>query len=465
MTLVDMRLKEASVYGYCLGYVAQGGTYNFMSAYFVLFLTNCVGMESSIAGTIASIALFAEVIAGIIVGNISDNCKLRMGRRRPFILAAAICMPIILLMISQTIKTHSWIYYLFFAVAFRIVFSTFEIPNNALGAEIATGYDERTALRTRSRAFSIIGNAIGYVLPLLVLSCFADNQQRGWQVIGIILASVTLISWFGSYVITGISGADKNVNLHKSNSTKDKGNILRNYYELVKLKPMRLLIIYKSAFSCAFALFNVSTIYYLSYCQNLKNDVSAYIWIYNIVIFVAMTPIVNKMALKYGKTNQQIITMSAAAITGILVFVFAPNNFVASVLYIGVFAAMQTSFWQLSSSIFYDLIEVDEYKNGKRREGDIMSFVSVLGTLVTAVMVQIFGKMLSSVGFNPLLEQQSESVINFLNIFYILIPSICFVIGVIALIFFPINKVVFNKLKEAIELKNSGLDYDEHILD
>lgn len=309
MTLVGMRSKEASVYGYCLGYVAQGGTYNFMSAYFVLFLTNCVGMESSIAGTIASIALFAEVIAGIIVGNISDNCKLRMGRRRPFILVAAICMPIILLMISQTIKTYSWIYYLFFAVAFRIVFSTFEIPNNALGAEIATGYDERTALRTRSRVFSIIGNAIGYVLPLLILSHFADNQQRGWQVIGIILASVALISWFGSFIITGISGADKNVNLHKDNGAKGKGNILKNYYELVKLKPVRLLIIYKSAFSCAFALFNVSTIYYLSYCQNLKNDVSAYIWIYNIVIFVAMTPIVNKMALKYGKTNQQIITM------------------------------------------------------------------------------------------------------------------------------------------------------------
>ena len=61
------------MYSYGLGFLGQGTAYNFMSAYFVVFLTNCVGLNSSLAGTISSLALLVEVIGGMIFGNLSDN--------------------------------------------------------------------------------------------------------------------------------------------------------------------------------------------------------------------------------------------------------------------------------------------------------------------------------------------------------------------------------------------------------
>lgn len=185
-------------------------------------------------------------------------------------------------------------------------------------------------------------------------------------------------------------------------------------------------------------------------------------YVLSIVIFIIMTPMANKMALAFGKANQQMITMGISAAIGFAVFFIAPRSVIGAALYVIGFSIMQTSFWQLSSSIFYDVVEVDEYVNYKRREGDIMSLVSVLGTLITAIIVQLFGLLLDSAGFDAALAVQPEGVIYFLNLSYILVPSICFVIGFAALKVFPINKRTFGSLLRALERRKAGKDYEEY---
>lgn len=436
-----------------------------MAAYFVVFLTNCVGLSSSMAGTITSIALLVEVVTGMIVGNLSDNCTSPMGKRRPFVLAASLTMPVIMVLIMRTIHgsvSMRFAYYLVFSIAFRLSFSTFEIPNNAFGAEIAAGYDERTRLRTMSRVFSIIGNTLGYVMPLWILELFPENQEAGWQTIGVIIAVVAFGSWFSSFELTrkrAVVGV----------KTGKRGNVARdifvNYWQLCKLRAMRLLIVYKAAFACAFALFNIGTIYYLKYSLGLGNRYSSYMYVLSIIVFIIMTPIANKMALSFGKSRQQMITMGISAAMGFGVFFLAPRSVIGAALYVIGFSIMQTSFWQLSSSIFYDVVEVDEFANDKRREGDIMSLVSVLGTLVTAVIVQLFGVMLDASGFDASLAAQPEGVVHFLNAAYILMPSLCFVIGFVALKVFPINKKTFGSLLRALERRRAGKDYGEYMED
>ena len=451
--------------GYGIGYIGQGNTYNFMAAYFVVFLTNCVGLNSAMAGSITSIALLVEVVTGMVVGNLSDNCTSPMGKRRPFVLAASLTMPVIMVLIMRTIHGSAAVqfaYYLAMSIAFRLSFSTFEIPNNAFGAEIAAGYDERTWLRTMSRAFSIIGNTLGYVMPLWVLELFPENQEAGWQAIGIIIAAVAFGSWFSSFKLTkkrAVVGTKKE---RRGNVARD---IFVNYWQLSKLRSMRLLIVYKAAFACAFALFNIGTIYYLKYSLNLGNQYSSYMYVLSIIVFIIMTPIANKMALSFGKANQQMITMAISAVIGFGVFFLAPRSMIGAALYIIGFSVMQTSFWQLSSSIFYDVVEVDEFANDQRREGDVMSLVSVLGTLITAVIVQFFGAFLDGAGFDPGLAVQPDSVVHFLNAAYILLPSVCFLVGFVALKVFPINKKTFGSLLRALERRRAGKDYSQYMGD
>lgn len=55
--------------GYGLGSLGLGATYYFMSAYFVVFLTNCVGLNPTAATSISALALMVEVVYGMTVGS------------------------------------------------------------------------------------------------------------------------------------------------------------------------------------------------------------------------------------------------------------------------------------------------------------------------------------------------------------------------------------------------------------
>ena len=452
---------------YGTGYLGQGLTYGFMSTYLVLFLTNCVMMSSSVAATISSAALILEVFMGMLVGNLSDSCTSKMGKRRPFMLAAGIAIFPIMTLLFRKVSfggAGMVIYYLIFSMLFRVCFSTWEIPNQALGAELVSGYDERTELRTTTRFFSVVGNALGYMLPLAVLSLFADNTSGGWWATGIIIGLITMGSWLFSFAANKGKGAF----LRPEDAVKHTnraGEIIKSYGELVKLKAGKLAVLYKTAFSCAYALFNVATIYYLKYSAGFDNRFMSYMYIVTSAVFLAVTPVINRMALKRGKVTQQMISMGVCGGIGVIIFFLCPGTIAGTLIYMALFAFMQTSFWQVSSAIFYDVIEADEWVNHKRREGDMMSMISVLGTLVSAVMVQLFGIILDGAGFDAALETQNAAVVSMLNITFILLPAVFLILGTLVLKIFPINKKTFKSIRNALDKRARGEDYSEYMDD
>lgn len=455
------------MWGYGIGAAGQGSCYKFMGSYFVSFLVNCVYLDAGKASLIASLALYIEAIAGVLIGNISDTFPSKMGRRRPFILTSAIILPVVLILITHRVvasEALTVMYYLILAIMFRVLFSNFEIPYMALGAEVAKDYDERTKLRTVTRYCGILGNIIGYVASPFILGLFRNNEEMGWQVTGIVVAFFVCVPLLLCVKMTEGKGVviEKGSIERKSNIFS---SIFKNYFELARLKPMRLLIVYKACFGSAMALFDVGMIFYLTCSLGLSNTNSALIYALQIVVFLLFTPVVKRMALSMGKAKQQLYALGAGGILGVIIFLVKPSHIVSGVLYMCIFAIVQTSFWQLSGSIFYDCVEVDEWVNGKRREGDIMSMVSVLGTLVTALMVQVFGILLEMSGYDASAAVQSDSAVLFLNVCYILLPSVLTIIAAVSVKLLPINKKTFESLQMGLERRRNGESYDEYMED
>ena len=94
-----------------------------------------------------------------------------------------------------------------------------------------------------------------------------------------------------------------------------------------------------------------------------------------------------------------------------------------------------------------------------------MSLVSVFGTIITAIMVQVFGILLDFAGFNPDLAVQPDSAQWLIGAMYVLVPSICFLIGALALKVFPVNKKTFASLLEVLKLRREGKDYSQYMED
>ena len=63
------------------------------------------------------------------------------------------------------------------------------------------------------------------------------------------------------------------------------------------------------------------------------------------------------------------------------------------------------------------------------------------------------------------LLQRADSVVSFLDIGYILVPSLCCLAGFLALKAFPINKKTFSSLQKALALREQGESYDEYMDD
>lgn len=65
-----------------------------ITSYFMLYLTDVVGLQSKIVGTIFLIAMLFDAINDPIIGGIADRTRTKIGTYRPWMIAAAVpyCM-------------------------------------------------------------------------------------------------------------------------------------------------------------------------------------------------------------------------------------------------------------------------------------------------------------------------------------------------------------------------------------
>jgi len=69
-----------------------GGT--IIPFYFLFFLTDVAGVRPGVAGTLLLVARIWDAVNDPLVGAISDRTRMRLGRRRPYILAGAVPLAI-----------------------------------------------------------------------------------------------------------------------------------------------------------------------------------------------------------------------------------------------------------------------------------------------------------------------------------------------------------------------------------
>ncbi len=126
------------------------------------------------------------------------------------------------------------------------------------------------------------------------------------------------------------------------------------------------------------------------------------------------------------------------------------------------FTVLNESFRLLSMSIFYDITDIDYLASGFKREGDIMALVSVLGTFITAISINLYGFLFDLFGFDPSLAVQTHVVQGYLSFSYILVPAFCFILCSLALHSCPITKDSLEIVKKAIILRSKGESYERY---
>ncbi len=156
-------------------------TNSIIAAYFLLFLTDVVGMSPAVAGIAILIGRTWDYINDPLIGNISDRTKSRWGRRRPFLLFGAIPFAVTFAMLwykpaftdQTTLAVYFALAYILYDAAQTFVF----MPYFALTPDLTDDYDERTSLTSYRMVYNIIGGLVAFKLPLMFVKKFSPDNS------------------------------------------------------------------------------------------------------------------------------------------------------------------------------------------------------------------------------------------------------------------------------------------------
>jgi GPH family glycoside/pentoside/hexuronide:cation symporter len=145
---------------YGFGSVSFGVKDNGFSWMLLLYYNQVVGLPPLLVGLALLVALLVDAIVDPLIGQISDNVRTPLGRRHPFMYAAA--LPVAVSYLALWNPPHWGQQALFFylvvtAVVIRVFISFYEVPSSALSAELSTNYDERTTLLSYRYFFGWVG--------------------------------------------------------------------------------------------------------------------------------------------------------------------------------------------------------------------------------------------------------------------------------------------------------------------
>jgi Na+/melibiose symporter-like transporter len=166
--MADGSLRTGTKFAYGIGATAESGIAMAFNSFNFLFYNNVLGLSGTLCGLAVTIALVFDAISDPLVGSISDRWRSRLGRRHPFLYAAPIPMGLFFIAIYSPpeglgdLGLFAW--FTGFTVLLRTALTLYQVPHLALGAEMSSGYRERSVLMSWNTACGIVGTFGVYFL-------------------------------------------------------------------------------------------------------------------------------------------------------------------------------------------------------------------------------------------------------------------------------------------------------------
>ena len=222
------------------------------------------------------------------------------------------------------------------------------------------------------------------------------------------------------------------------------------------------------AFTVANGFFYALIAYVLTYSMELNAAQQATFWAVESVVYYGAIVLCVPVANKFGKKPMFIVCYAVAGVTMTSFFFLNLNSLGAAVAMMVAFTLVEAPFWTLHCTMGYEISDIDEFANGKRRTSLVISFASLFVKIGPTLSYIFTGIILSSIGYVEGGVSQPESVAEGLHGYITLLPGIFLLSGVIAALQYPVTRKGFDALTKALEAKRAGEDYStegfEHML-
>lgn len=471
MNHVSQKLSVLEKFGYSLGDLAANLVFQTLMTYLAYFYTDIYGLNATdataimfIVGTVAAFGF------NPIIGALADRTNSKWGKFRPWILYTSIPLGVISVMAFST-PNFSYdgkvIYAVITYTLLLLLYASSNLPYSALSGVITGDMKERNSISSYRFVAVMFAQFFVQVFMLpIIIYAGAGDKAVGIEIVMTWLAVIGTIM----LLITFFTTKERIVP-----TEEQKSSLYEDLKDLLTNRPWLIMLILTTLTFISLAMKGGSYVYYfenyidetrltvfispiLDYLTTIginffgNDPVSAGFGLFNaggIIFMIFGIGLSKVLADKYGKRNVFALFLFISTIFIILFNFYDKSSvelmFGSQILHGFFYGITIPLLWAMIA----DVADFSEWKNNRRATAIIFSAMMVglkLGlTIGGGLVVQILGNY----GYEANKElAQSEHVIQGVKLLVSLYPAIPFLIGIVLLFFYEIDK----KMETQIEI-------------
>ena len=445
-------LKWYNKVGYGSGDFAGNVVYAFLSSFVMLYLTNTVGLNPGIIGTLIMVSKLFDGISDMFFGTMIDKTKSRLGKARPWMLYAYIGCAVTLVAnfaIPDSLGTTAQ--YVWFFIAYTLLNAVFFTANNIAYASLVTFCTKNSRERVEMGSWRFI---FAFSTSLLIQSVTvqfvraAGGGAAAWRIVAIIYCIVGIISnTLSCFSVKELSDAELRDGKEEEDS---KLTLAETFKLLISNKYFVMICVVYILQQLRAAMLSVGT-YFMTYVLFNQKLFGVFSWAINIplIIALAITPTLVAKARGMYKLNKYSYVFATICRLGIVVAGYLGS--IPLMLVFTVLTSLGEGPWQGDvGAVIANCSEHTYLKTGKRIDGSMFSCTSFGTKLGGGIGVALSGWLLDASGYVNNAAVQSASCISMMNVMYLWLPFAFDLIITIILSFMNIEGAN-EQLKESME--------------
>lgn len=426
-----------------------------------------LGVNEGLIGLALMITKFWDALTDPVMGNISDNCRSRWGRRRPFIALGSIAGAIFFILlwmppIAVFGEFGRFLYFTFFSILLSTAYTAYIIPYNGLACELSYDYDERTRIMA-IRAF--IGAWGGLLVAWCYRLCFVGTDESVQKVLKKFTGSfigTEIIKLFGQNEIHGVKivavligviiivgGLIPALSLREKTQYKTQetiGFIEAFKYTLLNkpfLMACGIVFVVTTGLFLTTLLQQYMFTYYV-YDGDKQAGAALQGWAQTVYMIMTMVsvPVISVMGVRFGKRRVLMWALSLAAVGNLFRwFLVTPSFPILSVVNQILLAPGIACVWVMDSAMIADITDLDELNTGLRREGMYGAVQSFLYKIAMASAFGISGLLFEYINIDKnLAGPQSVETIFKMRFLFSFVPAVFMVLAFYITYKYPLTR-------------------------
>jgi GPH family glycoside/pentoside/hexuronide:cation symporter len=417
----------------------------FIQVYFLNFATDVLLIAPGLVGAMFAAGRIWDAVTDPAVGYLSDRTRTRLGRRRPWMLAAIPLIMAAFAMLWMPPRALSgaalgaWIGVAL--LGFYTAYTCYSIPHGSLGAELSRDHHDRTRIFGLRHVTVTLG-VIGAFVALQLVQNADEPRDAARLVVYIVLPMAALVLTVPPLLL-------RERPEHQGRGATDPrralGDVWRNPHA-------RILLTVLFIESLGGAVLGVLAPFLAKYVLE-RPDAVALLPAFYVFASVGSVPFWVRVSRRYGKPRTWLIGMLGTGL-GFGATVFADVGDVALIsallLFAGTFAGAGGA---MAQSVVADIIDVDEHRTGERKEGAYSAAAGFTFKAAAGCTVALTGFALQASGFEPN-QQQTGAALWTLKLLFAGGPFLGNLIGAIIFRHFRLDAAEHARIRAELDARH-----------